>query len=360
MPTAPPALDQAKLDATQKRLGSILSGCMVAGMIWLGDRLGLYRAMWNAGPLTSAELAARTGLHERWLREWLRAQAAAGLIDYQGDERFSLSPEAALLLADDDNLKCIAGSFAGIPYRLGGLERLAESFRTGIGVSYDDRGFDAPRALERAFKNWYRHVLVPVALPKLDGVVPVLEAGGTVADVGCGTGIALVEMAKAFPRSQFHGYDTSVHHLARAEENRAAAGVTNVCFHNAAREPLPADARFDLITTFDCLHDMTRPHEVVAAIRAAIKPDGAWFIADIDGRPTFEENLADNRGAASQYSISVLACLSAGMSEPDGAGFGTLGLPEPVMRALVTAAGFRRFDRVDLPSPVNAFYLARP
>jgi ubiquinone/menaquinone biosynthesis C-methylase UbiE len=351
MTAQPPPLDQAKLDAKQKQLGSILTGCMVAGMVWLGDRLGLYRAMWGAGPLTSVALAERTGLHERWLREWLYAQAAAGLIEYRGEGHFELSPEVALLLADDDNLKCLAGSFAGIPYRMGGLERLAEAFRSGIGVSYDDRGFDAPRALERAFKNWYRQVLVPVALPKL---------GGMVADVGCGTGIALIEMARAFSRSEFHGYDTSVHHLARAAENLAAAGVTNVRFHNAAQEPLPADARFDLITTFDCLHDMTRPHEVVAAIRAALKPDGAWFIADIDGRPTFEQNLAENRGAAAQYSISVLACLSAGMSEPGGAGLGTLGLPEPAMRALAAGAGFTRFERVDLPSPVNAFYVARP
>lgn len=214
--------------------------------------------------------------------------------------------------------------------------------------------------MERRFAAWYRTVLVPVALPLLDGVVERLAAGGRAADVGCGMGLALLAMAQAFPRAQFHGYETSVRALERAEEHRARAGVTNVQFHHAGQSPLPADGRFDLITTFDCVHDMTQPAAVVRAIRGAIKPDGTRFIADINGRLTFGENLSGNPIAAMAYSISVLGCLSAGMSEPGGAGLGTLGLPEPAMRTLAAEAGFSRFRRIDLPSAVNAYYAAQP
>ena len=197
-----------------------------------------------------------------------------------------------------------------------------------------------------------------VALPAIDGVIAVLDSGAKVADVGCGTGIALIEMAKAFPDSQFYGYDISTNALMRAEENKSEAGVENLTFHNIDGDPLPGDASFDFITTFDCLHDMTRPAEAVAAIRAAIKPDGVWLIADINGAPTFEENLP-NPLAPMFYALSVLSCMSSGLSEPGGAGLGTVGLPEPKMRELVQAGGFTRFRRLEIPHPVNAFYEAR-
>jgi SAM-dependent methyltransferase len=238
-------------------------------------------------------------------------------------------------------VRCTVAGFAAFPELIARLGRLPAAFASGRGVSWDERGPEAVVSMERRFAAWYRTVLVPVALPRLDGVVPRLAAGGTAADVGCGTGVALLAMAQAFPRSRFHGYETSRNALARAEQNRARAGVSDVHFHHAQESPLPADGRFDLITTFDCVHDMTRPAEVAQAIRAALAPEGTWFIADINGQPTFEENLAANPMAASAYSISVLGCLSAGMSEPDGAGLGTPGLPEPAMRALAEAPASR-------------------
>jgi 2-polyprenyl-3-methyl-5-hydroxy-6-metoxy-1,4-benzoquinol methylase len=180
------------------------------------------------------------------------------------------------------------------------------------------------------------------------------------ADVGCGTGLALLAMAQAFPHAQFHGYETSVRALARAEENRARAGVTNAQFHHGDRAPLPTDGRFDLITTFDCLHDMTQPAAVTRAIRAALRPEGTWFIAEVNGKPTFEENPTSNPLVAMAYSISVLGCLSAGLSEADGAGLGTLGLPESALRALASSAGFTRLRRLNLASPANAYYAVQP
>jgi ubiquinone/menaquinone biosynthesis C-methylase UbiE len=167
-------------------------------------------------------------------------------------------------------------------------------------------------------------------------------------------------MAKAFPRSEFHGYEIAQHALARAAENRAAANVTNVTFHDASGDGLPANGSFDLITTFDCIHDMAHPAEVIAAIRRALGPDGTWFVADIRSAPTFEENLANNPVAAMMYGFSVLSCMSSALSEPNGAGLGTLGFNEPTARRMAAEAGFTRFTVHELENPLNAYYEVRP
>ena len=345
--------------ASVDRLLGLMVGAYVSIMILVGLRLGLYRALKDTGPASSGELANHTGLHERWLREWLHGQAAAGVINYRGDGRFELSLGAAFLLADEDHLLFQGGSFDSLPLSIDVAQRLPEAFRTGLGLTWDDSGPEGANACEQTLRNWYRQQLVSTALPMLEGVVDRLTAGGRVADVGCGTGVALIEMARAFPRAEFHGYDISEHALRRAEAHRREAGLESVVFHNVALEPLPADASFDLVTTFDCLHDITQPAEVAAAIRAAVGPDGTWFIIDVNCAPTFEENLRSGL-APMGYALSVLYCMSSGLSEPGGAGLGALGLPEPAMRELVSAAGFTRFRRLDLRHPVNAFYEARP
>jgi len=356
-PTTP---NPEKLQQKQMMLAGMAAGAYVSAMVSLGMRLGLYGKLAGAGAVTSDELAERTGLHERWLREWLRGQAAARVIDYHGDGRFELSPESAALLADEDAMVFLGSSFIPMPHRIGMVERLPEAFRSGRGLTWDDRGVASAESTELMFRNWYRHMLVQVALPALDGVVARLEAGVRVADVGCGTGLALLGMAKAFPRSEFHGFEISAFALERAAHNRHEAGVSNVTFHNANTNPLPGDAGFNLITTFDCMHDMAHPDAMARAIRAALRPTGTWFIADINGQPTFEENLAKNPLSPMMYAMSVLSCMSSALSEPDGAGYGTLGLPEPAMRELAMGAGFTRFRRVDLTHPVNAFYEVRP
>lgn len=354
-----PRTDPEALARRQAIIAGYGMGAAVSAMIYLGLELDLYGAL-HDGPATSDELARRTGLRERWLREWLYEQAAARIIDYDGATgRFSISPETWLLLGDPDELRSLRSNFAGLTYRVGMLDALKDSFRSGLGIPWDERGPRAAEATEALFRNWYRKVLVPVALPRLDDVVPKLEAGALVADVGCGTGLAVIEMARAFPKSHVHGYDTSAQALGRASEHLRAAGLTNVTFHDASGDPLPDAPTYDLVTTFDCLHDMTHPDDAAAAIRRAIKPDGAWFIADIDGAPTFEENLAAKPLAPMLYAISVMSCLSSALSQEGGAGYGTLGLPEPAMRELVRRAGFSRFRRVDLPHPVNAYYEAR-
>jgi 2-polyprenyl-3-methyl-5-hydroxy-6-metoxy-1,4-benzoquinol methylase len=329
-------------------------------MIYLGDRLGLYRALQGSEPVTSDELARKTGLHERWVREWLQGQATAGLLDYKGDGRFALSPEAALVLADEHNLLFLAGGFCALPQQMAILERLPEAFKSGLGLPYDALGPEGARGIERLLAPWFHTQLVPVALPKLDGVVAKLQAGAKVADVGCGAGVALLEMAKAHSRSEFHGYDISQHALARAAENKAQAGVHNVTFHDATVDGLPGNASFDFITTFDCIHDMAHPTVVIRAIRQAIKPDGTWLIADIHGQPTFEENLTNNPLAPLMFGFSVLCCMSSALSEPGGEGLGTLGFPESVAHRMTTEAGFTRFRSHDFNNPINAYYEVRP
>jgi SAM-dependent methyltransferase len=353
-------IDRKKVRKTVEQVFGFLGGAAVSGMIYLGDRLGLYKAMQGAGVLTSEDLAGKTGLHERWLREWLQGQAAAGLLDYKGEGRFELSPETALVLANEDSPAFAAGGFCALPQQMAVLERLPESFKTGLGLPYDAFGPEGARGIERMSAPWFRTHLVRRVLPKLDRVVGKLEVGGKAADVGCGAGASLIEVAKAYPRSQFHGYDISQHALQRAEANKAQAGVQNVTFHNAANDPLPADGSFDFITTIDCLHDMATPAAAIQAIAKALKRDGTWLIADVNSMPTFEENLAQNPTASMWYGFSVLSCMSSALSEPGGAGLGTLGFSEPVARKMTADAGFTRFTRHDFDNPVNAFYEVRP
>jgi SAM-dependent methyltransferase len=353
-------VDLEKTRAKAEQVFNLLGGALVSAMIYLGDRMGLYQALNGAGATTSEELARSTGLHERWVREWLYGQAAANLIEYKGEGRFELSAETALVLANENSPFFLAGGFCALPQQMAVLKLLPESFKSGKGLTYDQLGPEVNRGVERLLAPWFRTQLVPHALPKLDGVVAKLAGGAKVADVGCGAGVALIEMAKAYPNSQFHGYDIAKVPLARARENARAAGLSNLMFHDASHDPIPADASHDFITTFDCLHDMTRPDLVMQAIRKAIKPDGTWLIADVHGQPTFEQNLTDNPLAPVMYGFSVICCMSSALSEPDGLGLGTLGFPEPVARKMTAEAGFTRFVTRDFENPINAYYEVRP
>jgi ubiquinone/menaquinone biosynthesis C-methylase UbiE len=353
-------MDPERLKQTARTVFDALAGAMTSVMIHIGDRMGFYRALADGKPRSPAELAEELGLDERWVREWIHQQGAAGLLDHDGDGRFSLSEEARCVLADENHPAFGAGFFAHLPQTIAVAERLPEAFRTGLGVPYDAFGPEGAAGIERGFAPWFRALLVPLALPRLPGVVENLETGIAVADVGCGTGVAILEMAKAFPKSEFHGFEISEHALRRAEENRSQAGADNVTFHDARSDALPDDGRFDLVTTFDCLHDMTHPQSVMGQIRKAIADDGTWFVADIKAHPTWQENVERNPMAPMMYGISVMTCMSSALSAPDGAGLGTLGLHPQRLGEMVREAGFSRIEEIDLGHPVNAFYSVRP
>lgn len=353
-------IDADRLRAYAKRVFGALGGAMTSAMIGLGDRLGLYRLLAEGEAQNSRELAERSGLDERWIREWLYQQGAAGILEHCGEERFALSPEGRAVLANEEHPAFGAGFFSHLPQTLGVVEKLPEAFRSGRGLPYDEFGPEGAHGIERGFAPWIRTFLVPRALARIDGVVEALERGVEVADVGCGTGVALVEMARAYPNSRFRGYEISQHALARAEENRVTAGLSNLSFHDASRDPLPSRARFTFVTTFDCLHDMTDPAAVVRQIHTALRPDGVWLVCDIKAHASYEENVERNPMAALMYGTSVLTCLSSALSEPGGAGLGTLGLHESLLRRMVEDAGFGFVEPLDLGHPINAFYVVRP
>jgi len=354
-------LDADRLKQLQFLVFSKLEGAVTSGMMHLGDRLGLYRALATAaGPLSTAELAAATELDERWVREWAYNQAAARLVDVDtsepGSERFALSPEAIAVLADGDHEAFGMGMFHRLPQTMDALRVLPESFRTGLGHDYDSHGPEGAAGIERSFEPWNKAHLLSDVLPALDGVVDRLRAGVRVADVGCGAGGAVLMMAEAFPASQFLGYDISQHALARAAERRAETGLTNASFHDPRVDAMPADHSVDLVTTFDCLHDMTDPQGMAEAIRSAIAEDGTWLLVDIKGRDTFAQNVEKNPMASLMYGISVYSCMSSALSRPGGAGLGTLGLPASKAEAIAVAAGFSHFRKLPVDHAVNAFY----
>ena len=354
-------MDPDKLKMFSFLVFSKLEGAVTSGMIHLGDNLGLYSALRDAAtPLSSSELAESTGLHERWVREWAYNQASARIVNCDDDERFSLSEEAAAVLATPDHPAYGMGMFHRLPRTMDSLRAMPESFRTGIGHNYDSHGPEGAVGIERSFEPWSRAHLLPTVLPALGDVVEKLESGSLVADIGCGAGGALLRMAQQFPRSTFLGYDISKYALGRAAEKLNESGVNNAHFHDPRDTPLPIDASVDFVTTFDCIHDMTHPYEMMQSIRRAICDDGTWLLVDIKAHDTFALNAANNPMAPLMYGISVLSCMSSAMSAPDGAGLGTLGLPESKAEDLARAAGFTRFERLEIDHPVNAFYAIRP
>ena len=364
------AYNRSEVDVTQSQIDpdelkrysfsvwSYKQGEMVSLMIHIGDRLGLYQAMQGAGPVTAAELAEMTGLQERWLLEWLRGQAAARLLTYH-DDRFELTPIGAHVLAnEEDSLAFAAGAFTGaVPPDT--VNKLVEAFKTGVGLSYQDLGPNAAHRTERMLGPWTRQEFVPRILPALDGVQDKLNTGVVAADVGCGGGLALMAMAQEFPNSEFHGYDPNVHAIDRCKAKVQEAGLSNVHLHVAGGERLPTDATYDFLITFDCIHDMTQPQEVIARIRQCMQPEGTWLIKDIRSRPDFKDNMK-NSLLAMFYGFSVSACMSSALSEPGGAGLGTLGFNPQVAERMVGEAGFSRFRQHDFDDPGNLYYEVRP
>ena len=354
-------MDPDKLKLFSFLVFSKLEGAVTSGMIHLGDNLGLYTALRDAPTsLSSHELAERTGLHERWVREWAYNQASARIIDCDDNERFSIGEEAAAVLANPDHPAYGMGMFHRLPRTMESLRAMPESFRTGIGHNYDSHGPEGAVGIERSFEPWSRAHLVPTVLPVLSDVVNKLESGCLVADIGCGAGGALLRMAQQFPRSAFLGYDISHYALGRAAEKLDESGLNNAHFHDPRDTPLPVDGTVDFVTTFDCIHDMTHPFEMMQSIRRAIRDDGTWLLVDIKAHDTFAPNAAKNPMASLMYGISVLSCMSSAMSTPDGAGLGTLGLPGSKAEDLARAAGFTRFAQLEIDHPVNAFYEIRP
>jgi SAM-dependent methyltransferase len=346
-----------KLNAFVGQFVSDLGAAVHTGMVVIGEKLGLYKALAMNGPMTSAELAAKTKMDERYLREWLASQAAGGYVTYDAKtNHFSLSPEQAFTMADEDSPAYLPGAFELAVGSLYAVPRIAESFRTGAGMGWGEHDAGVIHGCEKFFKAGYVANLMAAWIPSLEGVKEKLEGGAKVADVGCGKGASTLLMAKAFPNSHFFGFD---YHEGSIEGARASAqrqGVSgNVTFSAAAAKGFPGKD-YDLVTVFDCLHDMGDPVGAAKHIREALKPDGTWMIVE----PFANDELKDNMNPVGRvfYSFSTLLCTPCSRSQEVGMCLGAQA-GEAKIRDVVTKAGFTRFRRAT-ETPFNIVYEARP
>ena len=343
------------------RTSQQIAAAMNVRLSHVGDQLGLYKAISKTGPVTSTELAASTGLHERWLREWLRHQACNEQLEYDAaTDRFAISPEACAVLCDEESPLYFGAGFSAFEATGTSAAKLPEVFKTGLGLSYDDHGSACACGIERLNNFVPRFVLVPTILPEIDGLIDALNDGISVSDVGCGAAIALLHMAKTFPKSNFIGYEVSSHALARANANADDWNLSNVAIHDARKTPMPTDNSLDFVCTFDVIHDVPFPNDLISNIRSALKPDGIWLCSDIRSFSQFKDNLSDNPGASLMYGFSLLVCMSSAMSVEGGAGLGTLGFNAEVARQMTKDAGFGSFRELEYQNAVNSYYEIRP
>jgi SAM-dependent methyltransferase len=334
-----------------------LGAVVAAGNVVLGDRLGLYRGLAEGGPATPGELAGRTGTYERYVAEWLAGQAAGGYVEYT-DGRYWLTPEQALALADPHGPVDVAGAFTLALGAVAAVPAVTEAFRTGGGVGWHEQSAEVFTGCERFFRAGYAAHLVADWLPALTGVVEKLRAGGTVADVGCGLGASTVLLAQAFPAARLHGSDYHEESVAIATKRAAEAGVADRVSFEAAAAQTFSGTGYDLVTTFDCLHDMGDPARAARHIREAIAADGSWLIVEPMAADTIEGNL--NPVGRVYYNFSTLLCLPNSRSQggADGAMLGAQA-GEAAIRSVVLGAGFGSFRRA-AQTPFNLVYEARP
>jgi 2-polyprenyl-3-methyl-5-hydroxy-6-metoxy-1,4-benzoquinol methylase len=351
------AVDQTVLQEFLGRAIGDLGATLSAALVVIGDRLGLYRAMADGAPVTAEELASRTGTAPAYLRPWLANQAAGGYVDYdRASQTYSMTPEQVLALADEDGPAFFAGSMQLALGVLRDVPAIEERFRTGAGFGWHEHDADLFEGTERFFRPGYVANLVSGWLPALDGVAAGLTAGAAVADVGCGHGATTILMAQAFPASVFLGTDYHEGSVRVARRRAAAAGVADrVRFEAADASELAAGA-YDLVTMFDCLHDMGDPGEAARAARQALRPDGTLMVVE----PAAGDHVEDNLHALGRvfYAASALICTPCSLAQPGGTALGPQAGPAR-LTALLTGAGFGRV-RLAAQSPVNLVFEARP
>ena len=350
------AIDEAKLNAFMGRFVGDLGAVMHAATIVVGDQLGLYKRLAD-GPADVETLARLTETDPRYLREWLSAQAASGYVEYDpASQRFSLSEEQAMALAQEGSPAFIPGAFQVAIAQFKAIPKMMQAMRTGLGLGWHEHDASLFHGTERFFRPGYAANLVSQWIPTLEGVDARLKAGATVADVGCGHGASTVIMAQAYPASKFFGFDYHAPSIEHARNAATKAGVQDrVSFEVAKAKDYPGKA-YDLVTVFDCLHDMGDPVGAAAHVRASLKPDGTWLIVEPFANDRLEDNL--NPVGRVYYSASTFICTPASRSQEVGACLGAQA-GEARLRDVVTKGGFSRFRRAT-QTPFNLVLEARP
>lgn len=349
-----PAFDESKLNAFMEKVVSDMGATMHAALIVVGDKLGLYKAMAGAGPLSSSELAAKTGTTERYVREWLNANAAGGYVTYDPvTKRYEMPPEQTVAMMQID----VPGAFHIASACFKDADKITEAFRTGDGVGWHEHDAALFHGTERFFRPAYQQHLLSEWIPALTGVEEKLKAGGRVADIGCGHGSSTILMANAFPDSHFYGFD---YHLPSIEYARSVAeheGLKDrATFDTAKAKDFPANGGYDLVAFFDSLHDMGDPTGAAKHVLSTLKPDGVWMIVEPFANDKFEEN--HNPLGRLLYSASTMLCTPASLSQEVGAALGAQA-GEAQLREKVLAGGFTRFRRA-AETPFNLVFEARP
>lgn len=357
MSTAPqPALDMDKLNAFIGQFVGDLGAAVHAGMVVIGEKLGLYKAL-AAGPMSSAGLAAKTQTDERYVREWLASQAAGGYVTYDGKSgTFSLSQEQAFALANEESPAYIPGAFELALGSLAAVPRITELFRSGAGMGWHEHADGVFHGCEKFFRPGYAANLVTSWIPSLRDVKEKLEAGARVADVGCGKGASTLLMAKAFPKSKFFGFDYHDKSIEGARESAKREGVADRAVFGVAKAKEYPGKEYDFVAVFDCLHDMGDPIGAATHVRESLSRDGTWMIVEPFANDDLKNNL--NPVGRVYYSFSTLLCTPCSRSQEVGLCLGAQA-GEARIRETVTAAGFTRFRRAT-ETPFNIVYEARP
>jgi SAM-dependent methyltransferase len=353
----PVAIDGAKLESFVFRAVDEIGATLNAALVVMGDKLGLYRALAGAGPLTPQELANRTGTAERYVREWLNNQAAGGYVEYDpATGRYTLPPEQAIALTDESSPAYLPGFFQIAIGSVVDSPRIIEAARSGKGVGWHDHVHDVHEGCERFFRPGYNANLLSSWLPALDGVVERLEQGARVADVGCGHGASTILMAQAFPNSTFSGSDYHAGSIETARVRAEEAGVADRVAFEVAPAAGYSGRDYDLVTMFDCLHDMGDPAGAARHVRETLAADGTWMIVEPAAGDRVEDNL--NPVGRAYYGFSTLLCTPASLSQEVGLALGAQA-GEARIRDVVTAGGLSRFRRA-AETPFNLVFEARP
>jgi SAM-dependent methyltransferase len=350
-------IDPGKLEAFMGQAVTDMGAVISAPLLVIGERLGLYKAMAGAGPLSSEEIAERAGVAERSLREWLRNQAAGGYVEFDPDsDTYELSPEQAAALADEDSPFYLLGAYELIASLYADEEKITEAFRTGSGMGWHEHDHRLFKGTERFFRPGYRGHLVAEWIPALEGVQEKLEAGAKVADVGCGHGASTILMAEAFPSSTFVGFDYHPASIERARQAAEEAGVADrASFEVAAAKEFPGED-YDLVAVFDCLHDMGDPVGASAHIHDSLASDGTWMIVE----PFAGDSVAENLNPVGRvfYGASTMVCTPASLDQEVGLALGAQA-GQKRLAEVIKEGGFREVRRAT-ETPFNLVLEARP
>ncbi len=349
------AIDEARLHEFVGKMLGDLGAAVTAPLIIVGDKLGLYKAIAEAGSVTSEELAGQTGTAERYVREWLAAQAASGYVQYdEQTERFFMTPEQIMVFANEESPVFLTGGFLSIRSLFVDEPKLSEAFKSGDGIGWGDHDACLFCGVEKFFKPTYQASLIDEWIPALGDVEQKLERGAKVSDVGCGHGASTILMAQAYPNSQFIGYDLHEPSIEQARDAARNAGLGNVTFAVATAQDYPG-SDFDLVTFFDCLHDMGDPVGAASHVRETLHANGTWMVVEPIAGDSMKENL--NPIGRVYYGFSTAVCTPTSLSQDVGLALGAQA-GEARLREVIEAGGFTRTRRA-AETPFNMVLEAR-